>query len=114
MASYDLRSAAHERGARWRDNKQRRRNRGLEPRLRLRGHEKRDGNDALGGVRLVYRRTAGVRMVAGRMAAHVGVHTGGVMMIVVVIADVGVHERRRQRASLERNRESDNEKAPAH
>lgn len=48
------------------------------------------------------------------MASHVGMHLRGIVMIVVMIVEVGVHERRRQRTSLQCDREPDGEKAPTH
>ena len=114
MAPHNLRWPAHERFARGRHKKERRRDCRFDAGIGMRRKEQRERNDAFWSFLPVHRCAACVLMVASDVASQMGVYLRRVVMVVVAIVEVGVDERRCQRTSLQCDGETDGENAPTH
>lgn len=114
----DLRGLSHHRPAGRHDHELHRRESGLNPNRGTGRHEQLQGNDAVGAFFGVNSgKNSGsvvVIVMGGRMTVHVGVDATGRVVIVIIVAQVRVDERRRQSAGLQRDRESEGKKTPAH
>jgi hypothetical protein len=79
------------------------------------GDEQLQRNDALPAFLGMNSGTIVIPVIGGRrMTLNMGVDAAGRMMVVVLVAQMRVDERRRQRACLQGDRESEGEKASAH